>query len=171
MPKFTSRQISKASSLLDHQGLLLIQWKLQVIFWNSLGTISTLKLPWHVFLPVLLPSAFYSSIDFNGLQLQYLVSESLELCLYRAQTTRSLEQFFSPLRLLKHCFSHWSIILIELNLETFRYLSNHLQFHCCLMSFSLWISCDTWQLHSAVCHPTLMFWKLRTASICSLVTR
>lgn len=141
------------------------------IFWNSPDTISTLKLSWHVFLPVLFPSAFYSSIDFNGLQLQYLVSESLELSLYRAQNTRSLASFFPSLRLLKHYFLHWSIILIGLNLETFRYLSNHLQFHCCLITFSLWIYCDNWQLHSAVCHLTLVFWKLRIGSICSLVTK
>lgn len=60
------------------------------IFWNSLGTLNTLKLPWHVFLPVLFLSGFYSSIDFNGLHLRSLVSESLELYLYRAQTARSL---------------------------------------------------------------------------------
>lgn len=49
-----------------------------LIFWNSLGTLSALKVPWHVFLPVLFLSGFYSSIDFNGLQLPSLFSESLE---------------------------------------------------------------------------------------------
>lgn len=127
------------------------------IFWNSPGTISTFKLLWHVFLPVLFLSGFYSSIDFNGLQLRSLVSESLELYLYGAQTTRSLVSFFSPSDSSKHYFLHWSIILIGLNLETFRYLSNHMQFHCCLMTLSLWIYCDNWQLHLIACHPTLMF--------------
>lgn len=117
--------------------------------------LSTLKLLWYVIFPVLFLSGFYSSIDFNGLQLRSLVSESLALYLYRAQTARSLVSFFPPSESLKYWnlnffFLHWYIILIGINLEAFRYLSNHLQFHWCVMTLYF----DNWQLHFIACHPT-----------------
>lgn len=68
--------------------------------------LSTLKLLWYVIFPVLFLSGFYSSIDFNGLQLRSLVSESLALYLYRAQTARSLVSFFPPSESLKY----WNLI-------------------------------------------------------------
>lgn len=74
-----------------------------LIFWNSLGTLSTLKVPWHVFLSVLFLSGFYSSIDFNGLQLPSLVSESLEFIYTEHRLLDHYSHFF-PSDSLNHYF-------------------------------------------------------------------
>lgn len=82
--------------------------------------LSTLKLPWYVIFPALFLSGFYSAIDFNGLQLRSLVSESLVLYLYGAQTARYWFHFF-PLRILKGLnFIFFLILVYYFNWDKFR---------------------------------------------------